>query len=389
MQRRDFLFRGGLVITAASFGIPAARAALAPEVAKAGQGNDRRPHPDDFTQPIMKALAYGMQAPSPHNTQAWKFKLINDHEALFFVDEKRLLPATDPPARQIHMGCGTFLTVLQEGIRRAGFTAKIELLPEGEYALDKIGTVPVARIQLRATAPHHSMLSDYIFSRQTSRLPYDSAPLHTREYEAIEGLAEVQHCRLDVVNQQPKLNELLLLLYRGMEVEAYDYSAYDETRQWFRIRGDIARKRDGINLRAMGSSGLQLWFAEGLLSGYAPAAWHNETAILSYLKTHYDAVMSSAGVITLTSDKNEQIDWIKAGMDYAKLQLAAFAKGYTIHPLSQVLQEFPAMRDLANDLNRLMGIAATAKVQMAVRIGRSPEAFRSYRRPLNDILIDS
>jgi hypothetical protein len=76
-------------------------------------------------------------------------------------------------------------------------------------------------------------------------------------------------------------------------------------------------------------------------------------------------------------------------MDYAKLQLAAFAKGYTIHPLSQVLQEFPAMRDLANDLNRLMGIAATAKVQMAVRIGRSPEAFRSYRRPLNDILIDS
>ena len=32
-----------------------------------------------------------------------------DFEMYLYVDEKNLLPATDPPARQIHIGAGCFL----------------------------------------------------------------------------------------------------------------------------------------------------------------------------------------------------------------------------------------------------------------------------------------
>jgi hypothetical protein len=62
-----------------------------------------------FEYPILKAISTGITAPNPHNVQPWKVKIINPTEMLLFVDEKRLLPVTDPPTRQIHIGQGTFL----------------------------------------------------------------------------------------------------------------------------------------------------------------------------------------------------------------------------------------------------------------------------------------
>jgi hypothetical protein len=37
----------------------------------------------------MRAIAYGIQAPNPHNTQAWRFEPLSDSEALVFIDERR------------------------------------------------------------------------------------------------------------------------------------------------------------------------------------------------------------------------------------------------------------------------------------------------------------
>jgi hypothetical protein len=50
----------------------------------------------------MRAIAWGIQAPNPHNTQAWKFRLVSDTEALLYLDERRLLPLlTDAEADEI------------------------------------------------------------------------------------------------------------------------------------------------------------------------------------------------------------------------------------------------------------------------------------------------
>jgi pimeloyl-ACP methyl ester carboxylesterase len=50
---------------------------------------------------------------------------------VFYVDEQRLLPVTDPPARQIHIGCGCFIETLSVGAKTMGFGTAVEGFPEG------------------------------------------------------------------------------------------------------------------------------------------------------------------------------------------------------------------------------------------------------------------
>ena len=80
-------------------------------------------------------------------------------------------------------------------------------------------------------------------------------------------------------------------------------------------------------------------------------------------------------------------DWIKTGVDYVRFQLAADELGFVIHPVSQVLQEYPEMDDLRIRFNELVGVSEPAKIQMGVRIGRGEKLYYSYRRDPENLLI--
>jgi len=112
-------------------------------------------NPSPAETPILQAIAYGIHAPNPHNTQAWKFQLVSDTQALLYIDERRLLPVTDPPARQIHIGAGCCIETLAIGMSGHGYQTDVEYLPQGAHGRDAIGRKPVARITL-PPAPRHT-----------------------------------------------------------------------------------------------------------------------------------------------------------------------------------------------------------------------------------------
>jgi hypothetical protein len=64
---------------------------------------------DASATPIDRAIAYGCNAPNTHNPRGWKLRNVSGVEAVLYVDETRLLPATDPTAQHIHIGCGCFI----------------------------------------------------------------------------------------------------------------------------------------------------------------------------------------------------------------------------------------------------------------------------------------
>jgi hypothetical protein len=78
MEKKEFLVASGMLVTTAMLGAFALDSSGASsEIAEEGYKN-RRPHPNDFKEPILKAITLGLNAPNPHNTQAWKFKVINE-----------------------------------------------------------------------------------------------------------------------------------------------------------------------------------------------------------------------------------------------------------------------------------------------------------------------
>ncbi len=381
MDRRKFLYATGAIVSASVF--YSYSNFLSPSD---GKKELIRPNPSDFSRPIEKAIAYGINASNPHNTQAWKFKMLTDTSMLLYIDKNRILPATDPTTRQIHIGCGCFIETANIGMTKEGYNTKIEYFPDGFYNISSIGKSPVAKITLIEDSDVQiSELSKDILTRKTSRQLYSNQIIDPATWSAILLLIKEKQSSFELITENKKLDIIRPILADGMEIESYTFRTHEESRKWFREDDEkIAEKRDGINLPGNGISGVKKWFAERQLRGLKKDDWHSKKMNESALKMHRKRVKESPNIISLKTTTNTPLDWLKVGQDYCKLQLACIMKGFYMHPLSQVLQEFEEMNPLRRKFEKEMNVLKNEKIQMVVRVGKSKTPYLSYRRRVSE-----
>jgi hypothetical protein len=108
MDRRNFLLGVG-ASTIAVFIHPDLEADIGAEPRKALQ-----------LDPRLQVLGVAIQAPNSHNTQPWQIELLSGLRMRLYVDRNRLLPASDPWARQTTISQGTFLELLDIAVLSGG-----------------------------------------------------------------------------------------------------------------------------------------------------------------------------------------------------------------------------------------------------------------------------
>jgi hypothetical protein len=147
MERREFIVKSGTVLSAAVF---FSKFGLVNTLVHSSPTTDhsKRPDPARFQQPILKVIALGVNAPSPHNTQSWKFEIVNDTHMLLYVDENILLPATDPPSRQIHMGAGCFIETAVLALSGLATSQKLTTSPRAIVMKMTLGANRLLRLSL-------------------------------------------------------------------------------------------------------------------------------------------------------------------------------------------------------------------------------------------------
>ena len=338
------------------------------------------------SDPLLFALKIGLTAPNPHNTQAWKVRLISSTEAELYVDEKRLLPETDPPNRQIHIGQGTFIEHFVLGAAAAGFTASVKLFPLGAYGATEIGKKPVARLTLAKDAAKTSELYDAIALRITNRSEYSGPDITAAEFDRLKSLVGPVAGRLDM--RTGNGGSLADLFVKAFAVETNTLATNEESRLWFRFNdSEIEEYRDGISLRGNGVSGIKYQIASRFVMENDKAYWNAPETKQYSIDAFRNQATSAKGLVMIVTPKNGPVDWVQAGRAYARLQLAATAVGLASHPMSQILQEYEEMRSLREEFEREVGVTGSEKVQMIARLGRSDYFFRAPRRDLASFLV--
>jgi hypothetical protein len=337
------------------------------------------------TDPRRHALAHAILAPNPHNMQPWLVELVGADEIVFSPDLTRLLPATDPPNRQIVLGCGTFLELLDLAARENGHRAEITLWPEGEPQ-PNLDARPIAHVRLLpdAAAPKDPLFA-HILRRRTNREPFDAARIPAAaDLEAIAAAGAAPGLTSGWTNAAEETQSLRDLVWRGWSLEMQTPAALAESVEVMRLgKAEIARHRDGI---AMDFPMIEPLKAVGFISRKAlldPASGASQQG-----RTMWKALADSApGFVWIVSADNSRSTQIAAGRAYARTQLAATEKGLSMHPWSMTLQEYPEMAALyAETLDRFAARQA-APVQMLSRVGYAPEVAPSPRRGLEAHLV--
>ncbi|MDX1961038.1 MAG: hypothetical protein SFU98_20885 [Leptospiraceae bacterium] len=343
---------------------------------------------EGLDSPILMAINVGITAPNPHNTQAWKFKIISPTEANLYVDEKRILPLTDPSTRQIHIGQGTFLEVLKIGATKLGYEAKIKLLPEGDYKQEEIGKKPIANIKLVSNTSTVHELFESIKERRTDRSIYIGENITEAEFQKVLKFGNAENSEIKFLPKSNGSENLQRIFFESMKLETKTIKRADESRTWFRFSDkEIQTKRDGIALPDQGVTGFTRWMLETFLMSSDPKDFHNDKGTDMFLAKYKDKIDSQKGIVYWKTKTNTRKDWILVGMDYARFHLALTKEGLTMHPLSQALQEYPEMDALRKELEVALDTKSNEKVQMISRLGRSDYRYFTPRRSPKEMIV--
>ncbi len=387
MERRKFITTtGGFVSATMLTTILEASSIMTLIGCSSNSKNKEREDYTQFDKPILKALAIGLNAASAHNTQAWKFKIISDTEAEIYIDEKRLLPQTDPPTRQIHISGGCFLETLAIGSTLIQYQTTISLFPKGDYTQSEIGEKPFACIKLTPQKESNSHpLAEHIFKRHTSRLVYEGNIISDETKDTLIKESASEYSRLIIQNKQEEIKPYLDLFKEAMKIESFNLPTNEETRRMFRFNSEeIETKRDGLTFEGQGTTGMAKVFTKMAVKNNEES-WNKKSNVDAGLEKFNKGVDSSKGLVYWITETNTIKDWINVGRDITRFLLVLTKNDMYAHPLNQGIQEYKAMDETRIKLDSLMKIEPNQKIQMIVRIGKSEKPFVSYRRHLNDL----
>ena len=331
----------------------------------------------------LRALAYAVLAPNPHNCQPWLFDLTGADGIDVYCEPVRRLPVTDPLDRQITIGFGACLELLRMAAAQAGIVLEITPFPDGEPAA-RLDARQVARVRRIGGAVSPEPLFAQVLARHTNREPYALQPLPDDAQAALHG-AVPDAADFALHTNPSQVATLREITIAGFELEMQTPAAHLESVQLMRIgRGAINANPDGISL-----GGPMIEFAR--LAGLVdPAALADPES--TAFRQGADQLLASAratpAFISLATAGNSRQDQLDAGRDWVRLHLAATAQGLSVQPMSQTLQEYGEMSDLFAAMHRLLRPEG-GRVQMLGRIGFGPAQNPAPRWPVTSRILGS
>lgn len=308
-------------------------------------------------------VRYATLAASGHNTQPWKFAVL-ENTIHIYPDRTRRLPVVDPQDRELWMSLGCALENLLMAARAAGFTPSVNEVGDEDYIT----------VRLEPGYPQRSPLFDAVPNRQCNRAEYDGRPLKAEDIDRLTALQVEPGIRVQVVTDPTKMDMVCEYVRRGA-LDQYANKAYvDELIRWLRFnKKEALASLDGLFTRCSGNPEVPRWIGKHFVSGTKPQQQADLDA---------GRMRSSSGLVWISSERDDRVGWVRTGQVFERLALSLTAMDIQ-HALMNQPIEVPEIR---SQFQQAMGLGAHHP-QLLVRFGHAGRLPRSTRRPLDQVLI--
>ncbi|MGO8960478.1 MAG: hypothetical protein ACLQFR_24355 [Streptosporangiaceae bacterium] len=362
-------------------------------------------------------VATAARAPSVHNTQPWKFR-VSGNVIELFADPDRQLRRVDPVGRELTISCGAALFGLRLGLRKLGYLAAAELLP------DPAQPWLVARVQPDGRAPMSREEAELIAAlphRHTHRGPFAPGEIPARLLTALRLDAAAEGAELLLVEDPAQVADLAAAVSAAAAEQRSNAEITAELARWVQPPGSQARegvpasarlelqppssdvpaeqahgeqprgerarrqRRHGERAREMASSDLA---SEGAAAGAAATGAAGEAEEPDRLPqrdfglpgTERGGGEPPSATAVLVTVGDSAADWARAGQALHRLLLRAATRWVFAGLQSQPL-ESTRYRAMVADRLSLSGYP-----QMLLQFGRANTALATARRPQAELM---
>ena len=342
---------------------------------------------------VLFALHYAALAPSVHNTQPWRFRIIED-DAVFlaievYADPQRDLQALDPAHRQLIISCGASVAALDVGLASLGVRSEVKRLPDGGHGR------PVARIVILGDAQKPSvdsperLLDAHLGRALATRRSYRgrmAAEPSTAQIGELSATVAERGLALVWVSESRERQNLERLVAMAALTQAGTPAIEDEIRDW---TSPNPRGRDGIPEAN--------WQRTSKQAAMAPVVQRDFALGRTLSSGVHDSTPPGGpdiepGLAALCSAGDEPLDWLHTGETLMRLLLRAEGAGLAVGYVNQPV-EVPRLRTVLGErLSKVPGWNKDRPVpQLLLRVGRPAEAAPppTPRRPVSELLLQA
>ncbi|MGJ5621543.1 Acg family FMN-binding oxidoreductase [Sulfitobacter sp. MF3-043] len=310
---------------------------------------------------------HAIHAANGHNTQPWMFSR-SGTDVVIAPDFFRRTPVVDPDDHHVFASLGCAAENLSLAAKAEGRSAAIEFDAAGD------GQV---RVALAKGTGGPNAWFDAILNRQCTRSDYNGRAVSAEDLRHLEEAASIEGCRVVLVSDRPKMDELQDLIVAANTVQVEDPDFVAELKSWLRFNARTAiATGDGLYAACSGNPTLPSWIAPTVFGMVFSAKSENEKCVRQ--------VRSSSGLAVFLAEKNDKEHWVKAGQSYQRFALQATAMGMK-HAFLNQPTEVPAFR---SDLLGAVG-ASEPRPNLLVRFGYADPMPQSLRRPVSAVIIQS
>ena len=319
-----------------------------------------------FEEKIRFLIHYAVLAPSGHNTQPWRFKLVPDG-MLVYADSSRCLAVADPDNRELTISVGASLMNLRVAAAHFGLGCEVKYLTDPSSSLRASVKISPSKFGYDERAE----IFPAITKRHTNRRSYDNRELNEAAVWKLSKYSIAEKASLRVLLSREMQGRIARLIAQGDRTQLSDPAYRTELASW--IRSNFAHEGDGISADGIG--------IPDFISRSGP--WLVKTLNAGRFRGRADAQLA-AGAAALVLLHGE--DTLESLLEAGEL-LERFLLTLTMMRLQYSFFNQPIeIRELRGKLREMLGLNDMPQLLFRIGYGK-PVTRRMPRRPLESVLV--